>query len=215
MNSTELVKLTVGLISIVNPIGGVPIFLSLTDGRSAAQRRRIGLTTSLALLVILLVALSGGEAILRFFGIGIPSFRLAGGILILLMALSMLRAESTPMKHTSEEHRESTHKESISVVPLAMPLLAGPGAISTVIVYAHGDAGWGHYAHGILAIFITAAAVLVVLSLASRVEKAMGRTGMNIVTRVMGLIIAAIAVEFMAEGLVELFPVLGGSAPPT
>ncbi len=206
--SAEYVKLLVGLVSVVNPIGSVPIFLGLTEGRPVADRQRIAANTAVAFAVILFAALVAGEAVLRFFGIGIPSFRVAGGILLLLMAISMLRAEPSPVKHTDEEHAESAQKDSIAVVPLAMPLLAGPGAISAVIVYAHASSAWVHYGWMALAILTTAAAAWAVFRLAPGIERVMGRTGMNVVTRVMGLIIAAIAVEFMAAGLAELFPAL-------
>jgi multiple antibiotic resistance protein len=204
MESTEYLKLLVGLVSVVNPIGAIPVFLSLTRERGRGERRSIARQTSVAVLVILGIALVGGEAVLRFFGIGIASFRCAGGILVFLMALSMLRAEPSGIRQTPEEGLESSQKESIAVVPLAMPMLAGPGAVSTVIVYAHSSPTWRHAGFMGLAIAGTALATYAALRFAPLIEGMLGQTGMNVVTRVMGLILAAIAIELMAGGVTEL-----------
>ena len=158
---------------------------------------------------MLLIALIGGESVLRLFGIGIPSFQVAGGILILLMGITMLRAAYDRSRHTPEEQAESVEKNSIAVVPMAIPLLSGPGAISTVIVYANLDRSWPHLALVGCVIASVALAVLLALLMAERIASLLGRTGMNIITRVMGLIIASVAVEFIAKGLAALFPILG------
>ena len=202
MESTDYLKLLVGLISIVNPIGAIPVFLDLTRERPR-ERRGIALQTSVAVLVILVVALLGGETVLEFFGIGLPSFRCAGGILVFLMALSMLRAEPTGMRHTPQEV-ESARSDSVAVVPLAMPMLAGPGAVSTVIVYAHASRAWRHTGSMGAVITGTALATYAALRFAPFIERLLGQTGMNVVTRVMGLILAAIAVELIAGGVIQL-----------
>jgi multiple antibiotic resistance protein len=202
----EYIKLLIGLLAIVNPVGVVPVFLSLTEGRSAEERQQIGKTTAAAMTAILLVSLLLGEALLRAFGISIPSFQIAGGILILLMAVSMLQGRLSQARHTAEEHEESVDKESVAVVPLAIPLLSGPGAIGTVIVYAHGSNSVIHYLTMIAVILTVGLIVFAGFKLAPAMARAMGRTGMNIVTRIMGLIIASIAVEFIAKGIWALFP---------
>ena len=204
MESTDYLKLFLGLVSIVNPIGTIPVFLSLTQERDRAERRSIARQTSAAVLIILGIALLGGEAVLQFFGISIPSFRCAGGILVFLMALSMLRAEPSGMRQTAEENLESSQRQSIAVVPLAMPMLAGPGAISTVIVYAHASRTWQQEGFMALAIGATAVVTYAGLRFAPVIERLLGQTGMNVVTRVMGLILAALAVELMAGGAAEL-----------
>jgi multiple antibiotic resistance protein len=204
MESTDYLKLFLGLVSIVNPIGTIPVFLSLTEERDAAERLAIAGQTSAAVLVILGIALLGGEAVLEFFGISLPSFRCAGGFLVFLMALSMLRAEPSRLRQTAEENLESSQRESIAVVPLAMPMLAGPGAISTVIVYAHANRTWEQSGFTALAIAGTAGVTYGALRFAPLIERLLGQTGMNIVTRVMGLILAALAVELMAGGAAEL-----------
>ena len=207
----EYLQLSAGLISVVNPIGIIPTFLSLTRRRSEAERKRTALVCAFSVATVLIVSLLVGEPILHFFGISLASFRVAGGILLLSMALSMLHARDDGARHTPEEHAESHEKESVAVVPLAMPLLSGPGAISTTIVYAHTQQSVAHYLLVVAVILSVAGIVLAALLSAPKIAGVMGHTGMNVVTRVMGLILASIAVEFIAKGLAVLFPVLGVS----
>lgn len=208
MNWNEYVQLLAGLISVVNPISAMPLYLSLTSRRTPVECRQTAMTTAFAVAVVLFVALLAGEPILRFFGIGLPAFRIAGGLLLLLMGMSMLRVSDDRSRHTPEEEAESYDKSSIAVVPLAIPLLAGPGAISTTIVYAHRDLSLNHYLLFSTVIVSVSFTVLVTLLLAPRIVAIMGQTGMNVITRVMGLLLTSIAVEFFAGGLMELFPIL-------
>jgi MarC family membrane protein len=129
-----------------------------------------------------------------------------GGILLLLMAIAMLHARHSRIQQAPEETREAEEKESIAIVPLAIPLLAGPGAISTVIIYAHRATTWFETGFLLLATLVVAAAVRLALYLANGIGTALGKTGINIVTRLMGLILAAIAVEFIAAGVSHLLP---------
>jgi multiple antibiotic resistance protein len=195
---TEYTKFLIGLLAIVNPLGAVPIFVALTSGTIDAERK-----------IILFVALLFGDLLLRFFGITIHSFSVGGGILILLMAISMLQAKISAVSHTAEEAREGASKESVAVVPLAMPLLAGPGAISTVILYAHKNPSLTHYAILGVDILIVGVLLWAVLQLVPWISRHVSQTGINIFTRIMGLILAAIAIEFIANGLRGLFPALG------
>lgn len=202
----EYAKFFAGLLAIVNPIGAIPVFIGLTDGQSRLQRHRTALLASTAVGAVLLVALFTGEAILGFFGITIASFRVGGGILILLIAVSMMHARLSPAKQTDEEAQDAAEKASVAVVPLAIPLLAGPGAISTIIVYAHRSSDPIHYSLLGIEIAVMALIVWAVFRLAPLLSQALGRTGINVLTRIMGLILAAIAVEFMANGLRQLLP---------
>lgn len=203
-------KLFASLFSICDPIGVVPVFLSLTRDREPAEARRIAWGAAVAMTIVLLTSLIAGEQILGFFGIGIASFQVAGGILLGTLALSMLRAEMNPVRETREEHLLGQKKADISVVPLGIPLLAGPGAISTVIVFAHNADGVAHYGLSAVAIVLVTALCGLTLAASPKLSRLLGQTGVNIVTRVMGLILAAIAVEFLARGLRDLFPVLAG-----
>jgi len=208
MNWNEYVQLLAGLISVVNPISAMPLYLSLTRRKTPVERRQTAVTTSFAVAVVLFISLLAGEPILRFFGIGLPAFRIAGGLLLLLMGMSMLRVSDDRSRHTPEEEAESHDKSSIAVVPLAIPLLAGPGAISTTIVYAHRDLSLNHYLLFSTVIVSVSVTVLLTLLLAPRIVAIMGQTGMNVITRVMGLLLTSIAVEFIAGGLMALFPIL-------
>jgi multiple antibiotic resistance protein len=211
LNLNEYLHLSAGLISVVNPIGIIPSFIALTSTRTHYERKRTALVCALSVTSVLLIAMLAGEPILNFFGISLPSFRVAGGILVLLMGLSMLRADDDRARHTPEEREESYEKQSVAVVPLAIPLLSGPGAISTTIVYAQLEHSVTHYLMIGLLILLVSSIVLITMLLAPKIANLMGNTGMNVVTRIMGLILASIAVEFIAKGLMELFPVLNNS----
>lgn len=208
LNWNEYLQLSAGLMSVVNPIGAIPTFMALTENRSNEEKIRIAVICSSSVFMVLLSALIGGEPVLNFFGIGLPAFRVAGGILVLLMGISMLHASPDRSRHTPEEQAESYDKESVAVVPLAIPLLSGPGAISTTIVYGHMGHSWSHYVLVACVILSVALIVLAAMLAAPKIAGVMGKTGMNVVTRVMGLILASIAVEFIAKGLTSLFPVL-------
>jgi len=208
LDYAEYLKMFVGLLAIVNPFGAIPIFISMTADENIRQRHRTVYLVAVGVSVILLVALFFGELVLQFFGITIDSFRVGGGILILLMAIAMLHAKTSRIRQTDEEADESMEKESVAIVPLAMPLLAGPGAISTVILAAHKSSGVAHYLVISLGIIVLSLVIWIVLRIAPWVAGRIGATGINIFTRIMGLILAAIAVEFIANGLKGLFPTL-------
>lgn len=148
----------------------------------------------------------GGQALLRLFSISVPAFKVGGGILILLMAIAMLHARMSGARHTAEEGAEAREKEQVGVVPLGVPLLAGPGAISTVIIYAHGGTGWTHILLLLAEIWLVAGLVWLSLHLGEDVTRVLGGTGLNIATCIMGLLLAAIAVGFVTQGLTVLLP---------
>ncbi len=206
----EYLKFFVALLAIVNPVGTIPIFINMTANQDKATRNKNGSMASVSMGAILLVVLFSGETILKFFGISEGSFRVGGGILILLMAISMLNAKMSNVKQTKEEEIDSADRESVAVVPLGTPLLAGPGAISTVILYAQRYTSAMHYVYlfGVILLLVCLTALL--FRLAPAISKLIGKTGINIVTRLMGLIMAAMGVEFIANGLKHLFPVLVG-----
>lgn len=201
------------LFVIVNPIGAIPLFIGYTQNQTTAERRATARVAAFAVAIVLIVTIFFGDRVLQFFGIGLPSFRVGGGILILLMAIAMLNAQQGGARYTAEEGREGELKDNIAVVPLAIPVLAGPGAISTMIIYAHKAQSLADLAMLASAALTVAAAVATALHLADPIAQRLGRTGINIATRIMGLILAAVAVEFIAEGLIQLFPLLGQAAP--
>jgi multiple antibiotic resistance protein len=200
------IKIFASLLAIVNPLGVIPVYVSLTRGSTEQERRHIARKTSIAVAVILIFAALAGKIFLDFFGISIASFRVGGGILLLLMSIQMMQARHTQSKQTPEEAEEAEEKESIAVVPIGMPLLAGPGAISTVIIYAHTAFQPLPVAAIIFSILLVALLTWVALNIANPISRAMSKTAINIATRLMGLLLAAIAVEFIAGGLGQLFP---------
>jgi multiple antibiotic resistance protein len=202
---SEYGKLLIALWALVHPIGAVPIFLSLTDKRPA-ERRHTGLVAAAAVGVILIACVFVGQALLLAFGIHIPSFRVAGGLLILIAALTMIHMQDRETPETSADAQDAMTSDSVAVVPLATPILAGPGAISTVIVYAHKSASLHHYLLICAIIVLVALSTFVVLRLAVVIASLIGPTGMRIFAQIMGLLIAAIAVEFITQGLAAIFP---------
>jgi multiple antibiotic resistance protein len=207
----EYIKLLAGLLSVVDPIGAIPLFISLTAHRSSEERHRIACVCALSVGTALLIAHTGGNFWLKFFGIGIPSFQIAGGIVILLMGISMVKASHDRSRNTPEERAESVDKESIAVVPMAIPLLSGPGAMSTVIVNHNLNPSWNYDVLAGCVIATVALVVLLCLLMAKKIADLLGKTGMNIITRVFGLIILSIAVEFITKGLAAIFPMLSQS----
>jgi len=207
LDFTEYSKIFITLLAIVNPLGAIPIVMALTADASEEEFRRTTRTTVTAVLVILLAALFTGEFLLGFFGISVNSFRVAGGILLLLMALSMLHARQSAITFSKEEASTST-RESVAVVPISMPLLAGPGAISTVILYTHKSHAPLHYLFMVLEILLLVLLLWFAFLAIPWISRHATQTRINIFSRVMGLILAAIAVEFIANGVKGLFPVL-------
>lgn len=202
----QYAKFFAALLAIANPIGAIPVFIGLTEGMPAYRRHNTARMAATAVAIVLLVALFTGESILGFFGITIASFRVGGGILILLIAVSMMHAKISPAQQTDEEAQDAVAKESVAVVPLAIPLLAGPGAISTIIVNTARSHELAHRLMLGAEILLMAVLIWLVLSIAPLLARRLGRTGINVLTRIMGLILAAIAVEFMASGLRQLLP---------
>lgn len=209
---TELGKAAISLFAIVDPIGSIPLFLSATHGWTAVRRGAAARVAALTVFIVLGVSAILGEAILRFFGISLASFSVAGGILLLVLAVSMMQARYAPMRQTDDEAQEAAEKGSVGVVPLGVPLLAGPGAISQVIVFSHGLGADGplHQALLLGPIALVALSAWLVFRAAMPLSHRLGATGIHIVTRLMGLIIAAISVEMIARGAGVLFPGLMG-----
>jgi multiple antibiotic resistance protein len=203
-----LFKVTIALFAIVNPIGSVPIFISATNGWSKQDRAKTAKTVALTVGIVLTVSAFLGDKILDFFGISIPSFQVGGGILLMLIANSMMHGKQSGTRQTPEEAQSLADREAIAIVPLSIPLLAGPGAISSMIIAAQQNSSFAGHVSLILPITIIAIIIWLVLRLSAGISNQLGSIGINIVTRLMGLILAAMAVEFIAHGLVGLFPKL-------
>jgi len=209
MDWTLLLKSGMGLLAILNPLGAVPLFLGLTTGQSRAARMRTARLATFAVVSILVAATWLGQPILDFFGVRIASFRVGGGILLLLMSISMLQARLSGAKQTEEEAAEAEGRDSVGVVPLGIPLLAGPGAISLAIVEAQSE-GPGVRLALTGMILLIGALIWLILRLSEPIGTVLGKTGINIVTRLMGLLLAAVAIEMIVTGLGALLPGLAG-----
>jgi len=209
----DLLKPLIALLAIVNPIGGVPFFIHFTQGLNAAQRRRTMQVSAFSAFVVIAVSALAGQRIIGFFGISIASFQVGGGMLLLISSLQMLHAQPPQSKPTdvSEGDAKVDAGASIAVVPLTIPLLTGPATISTMIIYAQRSRLWWEEAVLVGYGVVVGVAAYLAFAASGRITRLLGRTGIDIMTRLMGLILAALAVEIMADGLVALFPVLAGA----
>ncbi len=195
------------LFVIMDPVGVGAIFAGLTRGGSEAFKRRMALRGPVLAGLILLVFALGGDFVLRALGVSISAFRIAGGILLFLVAIDMLFAHGTALRRTTgPEEAEAEHKQDISVFPLAIPLIAGPGAMTSIVLLM-GRAGDDSLLQlAVLVVLITVLLVLLaVLLIAARVVTLLGVTGINVITRVLGIILAALAVQFILDGVTEAF----------
>ncbi len=204
---SEYVKIFIAILAILNPFGVLPVFLSVTGNSTEPERKKIARTVGLAVGGVLALTALVGETVLQLFGISIASFQVGGSILLLLMAVSMMFAKESTDK--GESSGAVPDLRSVAVVPLSVPLLAGPGSISTIIIYANLAASPLHI--GLIILCVAAASFItwIILRLATRIGKLIGPLGLSIVSRLMGLLLASIAVEFFAKGIVKLLPGLG------
>ncbi len=202
-------KPLVTLLAIVNPLAIVPFFIHYTQDFSTAQRRRTIWISSFSAFVVIATCALMGLHILNFFGISLASFQVGGGMLLLTSALAMLNAQPAEAKSNEEEMHDAAVRASIAVVPLTIPLLTGPATMSTVVIYADKAKTFWQLATLVGYGVVIALATALCFSLARPIARVLGKTGINVMTRLMGLILAALAVEVMSDGLVKLFPILG------
>jgi multiple antibiotic resistance protein len=202
-------KPLVTLLAIVNPLAIVPFFIHYTQDFTRAQRRRTIWIASFSSFVVIATCALMGLHILEFFGISLASFQVGGGMLLLTSSLAMLNAQPAEAKSNEEEMHDAAARASIAVVPLTIPLLTGPATMSTVVIYAEKAKTFWQLATLVSFGLVVALATALCFSLAQPIARGLGKTGINVMTRLMGLILAALAVEVMSDGLVKLFPVLG------
>ncbi|ANU37019.1 YchE family NAAT transporter [Vibrio scophthalmi] len=199
-----------GLVAAVNPIGIMPVFVSLTGHMTLEEKKKTALTANVAVVVILIVSLLAGQVLLDMFSISLDSFRVAGGLLLLSIAFSMMSGKLGEDKQNKQEKTESVTREQVGVVPLAMPLMAGPGAISSTIVYGARYPSMFDTMGIILTIIAFCFCSWLLFRSAPLLVRFLGQTGINVITRIMGLILGALGIEFIANGLRGLFPALVG-----
>lgn len=212
MIEPTLVKYFLAVFAITNPFANLVVFVSLTGHRSSQEQHAIAIKTSLAIATIFLISTWLGNIILSFFAISVPSFELAGGTVLSLVALSMLQTHKTEMSFTSAENEEAATKNSIAVVPLAIPIFSGPGAISTIIVHVRNNPSILTKTYFSLIDIIIAAFIMLLLYFAAPISRFLGNSGSRILTRIMGLIILAMAFEMLVHGARESFPALAATS---
>ena len=207
---TDLLAFTLSTLTtlffVVDPPAAAPIFLSMTGNDTPAHKRSMALRASIATFVILALFAAVGGVIFRLLGVSLGAFRIAGGLLLFLMAVDMLQAERSRQRTSPEEEAEGADKQDVSVFPLAIPMLAGPGAISTVMVLVSRVEHFWQYPVIFLAVAVTSLGVYSVLRGALVIERRLGQTGLNVLQRVMGLVLAAVSVQFVIEGLHLVLP---------
>lgn len=206
----DLFKPLIALLAIVNPIGVIPFFIHFTQGFSGEQRRRTIRVAAFGAFCVIAVSALAGIKIIEFFGISLASFQVGGGMLLLISSLQMLNAQ--PAESRKEDMTDGDTRvdagDSIAVVPLTIPLLTGPATISTMVIYADKTRHWTQLAVLVGYGVVIGLSVWGAFSLSGRIARFLGKTGINVMTRLMGLILAALAVEVMSDGLVKLFPIL-------
>jgi multiple antibiotic resistance protein len=206
-------KPLVTLLAVVNPLAIVPFFIHYTQGFSQAQRQRTIVTASISAFLVIAASALLGLQILEFFGISLASFQVGGGMLLLISSMNMLNAQPAEAKPQTRELQEGAEKAamgaSIAVVPLTIPLLTGPATMSTVVIYAERAQTFLQTAALVGYGVVIGLATALCFALAHPIARVLGKTGINVMTRLMGLILAALAVEVMAVGLLKLFPGLG------
>jgi multiple antibiotic resistance protein len=212
MYNTSLLTFTIGMIAVLNPIGNTAIYISMTSHHKPRDQKRNAINCGIAILVILLISTWIGEPILRVFGISIGAFGSAGGIIVLLIAINMVRGQPhRPGYHTHVEERTTKNKikHHVAIVPMAIPIIAGPGAISTIISHSYLFPSIQDRLIESAVLFCISAGIGLILFIAPLISKLLGEYGMKVATRVMGLILAAIAMQMLSSGLTKIFPGLG------
>lgn len=203
-----LFKTGVALFAIVNPIGNLPVFISATNQWSKRDKAHTANIVGLTVFAVLGITTFFGNDILDFFSISIPSFQVGGGILVLLMSINMMHAKQSHTRQTPEEAQTMAEKRAIAIVPLSIPVYAGPGAISSMIITADKSINFIHQTSLLIPIAVVSLIVWVTLRLSTNITQLLGTIGINIITRLMGLILAAMSIEFIAHGITGLFPKL-------
>jgi multiple antibiotic resistance protein len=209
----DLLKPLIALLAIVNPIGALPFFIAFTQNFSREQRERTISVASFSAFTVIAVSAIAGLKILEFFGISIASFQVGGGTLLLISSLAMLNAQPAEGKASAlaDGNQKADAGASIAVVPLAIPLLTGPATISTIVIYAEKTRSLWELAVLVGYGVVIGVVIYGTFSASGRIARVLGRTGINVMTRLFGLMLAAMAVELLADGLIKLFPVLASA----
>ncbi|WP_037585878.1 MarC family protein [Stenoxybacter acetivorans] len=202
--SFEVTKILLAFLVLINPLAALGLFLDHTEGLSNRERQHIAKICAASVFIIITIFTLIGQYILKALGISIGSFQIAGGILVFLISLSLINGAANPTKPQTD--KLDINRSSFAVVPLAMPMVIGPGGISTVVIYASGSRHYLHLLSILAAGLICSLICYFTLRAAAKVSHYLGTTGMNILNRIMGLLLAAVAVEIIISGLKTIFP---------
>jgi len=211
--NTEIIKIILAFMVLINPFSALTLFLDLTRGYSMRNRRKVARVACLTIFITISFFTVAGESLLKALGISIGSFQLAGGILVFLISLNMMNGEGNPVKPDQEnfdvDHvQDAPPTMASAVVPIAIPMMIGPGGISTVIIYSSQVSGILQVSAIIIAgLFISLFCYLALMA-AGRISRLLGDTGLNIMSRIMGMLLAAVSIEIIVSGLRTLFPAL-------
>lgn len=209
MSYAITVKFLVAMIVMMNPLGSLSIFMQLTNRLHITHQRETAVRCTLAMATIMIVSIWAGDGLLDLLGISIASFRFAGGIILLLVGLSMLQSQESPLNHTPADDAAAEERHSIAIVPLALPIIIGPGAISTLVIASNDFSNFTHRLTLSILCLLLAISMGSVLYFGTTICRFVGESVIKVITRIMGMIIMAIAVGMLAKGLVGLIPALG------
>ncbi|MFZ4715160.1 MAG: MarC family protein [Bacteriovoracaceae bacterium] len=205
---SDTLKFGISIFSVLNPLGAIPVFLTLTKNNSDLEIKKISTTCAFTIFITITIGLLFGGQILHFFGISIASFRIGGGILLATMAFNMLSAKQHNLKINQDEIEAKSDVDEVGIVPLAIPLIAGPGSISTSIIASEKFNSFAQYAACIIVVVIISFSIKYILRSSRTIGVKMGTVGLNVMTRIMGLILMALAIEFISGGVKQIFPFL-------
>ncbi|WP_348654409.1 MarC family protein [uncultured Psychrobacter sp.] len=211
--NTEIIKIILAFLVLINPFSALTLFLDLTRGYSMMNRRKVARIACLTIFITISFFTVVGETLLKALGISIGSFQLAGGILVFLIALNMMNGEGNPVKPDQEnfdvDHvQDAPPTAAAAVVPLAIPMMIGPGGISTVIIYSSQVSGVLQMSAILIAGLLISIFCYLALMAAGRISRLLGDTGLNIMSRIMGMLLAAVSIEIIVNALRSLFPIL-------
>ena len=208
---SDVIKFSITLISIVNPLGAIPVFLGFTKNHKNLNIKNVTNTCAIACTVTILISLFFGQILLNFFGISVASFTIGGGFLLFTMAFSMISGQQSTSKINTEEIRTFDFEREIGIIPLAIPLLSGPGAISSSIIHAKNFTTTAHWIIAIFMVILIGILIKIILSYAENIGERLGQIGLNVMTRIMGLILLSMSIEMIAKGIKEILPALKGA----
>ncbi len=203
----DSMKLMISMMSILNPIGVIPIFLSMTESFPEKKVRAIATSCAATVAITLIISLIAGKKVLSIFSISVDSFTIGGGFLIFTMAMEMIKAKRPSTKMNKEEVEEMEANE-IGIVPLAIPLISGPGSISTAIIYSNRMSSTYHWIGAIVTFILLGVMIKLIFNYSRMIGRKMGTIGLNVMTRIMGLILLSVSIEMVSSGLRGLFPIL-------